>query len=309
MNNSNDYINIGESVKNLKNIYKKTTYFKSYGTSIFLFILITLIFFLFFSYYSIKNNIHKYQADPSKYRCHPTVMPFAGYIYQHPGMTNSQFNRSNVMYCMREVLKDMLGEILLPFEYIAQLINNIHFSNMNFSFNFLRTIFSDIRNALNGIFGLLFDLLSNLFASINNIIIYLSSAFIKSITIPLSVLYAGNALIYCLRILAKRLLTLIISVLGVLGLFITIIFITVFVAVFTVTLGIPFFGPILAPILSSSLAIGIATVFVIAYVIIAVIYSEIAHALLIGLKVTGEIAPPPPKLRAPKMGGGGRRRR
>jgi len=41
--NKDDFINIGESVKNLKGIYKKTTYFKSYGTSIFLFILISFI--------------------------------------------------------------------------------------------------------------------------------------------------------------------------------------------------------------------------------------------------------------------------
>lgn len=302
MNNSNNYVNIGESVKNLKHIYKKTTYFKSYGTSIFLFILITFIFFLFFSYYNIKNHIHKYQSDPSKYRCRPTVMPFAGYIYPHPGMTNSQFNRSNIMYCMREVLKDMLSEILLPFEYIGQLIQNIHSINFG-SLNFLRGIFSDIRNAMSGIFGLLYSLLANLFASINNIIVYLSSSFIKTITIPLVVLYASDTVIYCMRILAKRLLTWIIAILGVLGLFITVIFVSVFIAVFTVTFEIPFFGPILAPILSSSIAIGIASVFVITYVIIAVIYSEIAHAMLIGLKVTAEIAPPPPKLRAPNMGG------
>jgi len=210
---------------------------------------------------------------------------------------------------MREVLKDMLSEILLPFEYIGQLIQNIHSLNLNFSLNFLRGIFSDIRNAMSGIFGLLYSLLANLFASINNIIVYLSSSFIKTITIPLVLVYASDALIYCMRILAKRLLTWIIAILGVLGFFITVIFVTVFIAVFTVTFEIPFFGPILAPILSSSIAIGIASVFVITYVIIAVIYSEIAHAMLIGLNVTAEIAPPPPKLRAPNMGGGRRRRR
>jgi len=302
MNNSNDYINIGESVKNLKHIYKKTTYFKSYGTSIFLFILITFIFFLFFSYHNIKNNIHKYQADPSKYRCHPSLMPFAGYIYPHPGMSNSHFNRTNMMYCMREVLKDMLGEILLPFEYIAQLIHNIHFLNINFSSNYLRTIFSDIRNALNGIFELIFNLLANLFASINNIIVYSSSAFIKSITIPLAILYAGDALIYCLRILAKRLLTWIITVLGLLGAFITTIFTIVFIVNFIVTDAIPIVGEFLAPIIATTSAMAAASVFLVTYVVIAVIYGEIAHAMLIGLDVTAVIAPPPPKLGRINMG-------
>jgi hypothetical protein len=306
--NNDDYINIGESVKNLKHIYKKTTYFKSYGTSIFIFILITFIFFLFFSYLNVKNHLHKYQSDPAKYRCEPSVMPFAGHIFPHPGMTNSQFNRSNIMYCMREVLKDMLGEILLPFEYISQLIQNIHSINFG-SLDFLRTIFSDIRNAMSGIFGLMYSLLENLFASINNIIVYLASAFIKTITIPLSVLYASDIVIYCLRILAKRLLTWIITTLTILGLFITTIFIAIFLAVFFAVDLIPFVGPVLAPILATMTSFGIASIFLVTYVVISVIYGEIAHAVFIGLDVTSELAPPPPKLRPPNVGRGRRRRR
>jgi len=302
MNNSNNYVNIGENIKNLKHIYKKTTYFKSYGTSIFLFILITFIFFLFFSYYNIKNHIHKYKSDPSKYRCHPSVMPFAGYIYPHPGMTNSQFNRSNIMYCMREVLKDMLGELLLPFEYIGQLIQNIHSINFG-SLNFSRGIFSNIRFSMSGIFGLIYSLLANLFASINNIIVYLSSSFIKTITIPLVVIYASDALIYCMRILAKRLLTWIITTLSVLGLFITTIFTIVFIINFIVTDAVPIVGEFLAPIVATTTAMAAASIFLVSYVVIAIIYGVIAHAMLIGLQVTAEIAPPPPKLGRINMGG------
>jgi hypothetical protein len=299
MNKNDDFMNIGESVKNLKHIYKKTTYFKSYGTSIFLFIFITFIFFLFFSYYNVKNNIHKYQSDPAKYRCDPTVMPFAGHIFQHPGMTNSKFNRSNIMYCMRQVMKDMLSEILQPLEYVGQLIQNIHLQNFG-SLNFLRTIFSDISNAISGIFGLLYNLLENFFASINHIIIFLSSAFIKTVTIPLSLLYVGNIFIYCLRIIAKKLLTSIIIALTVLGIFITTMFIFIFWLVFMVTDAIPIVGEILAPILATSTAFGVASIFLVTYIIIAVIYGEIAHALSIGLKISYEEAPNPPTLRAPR---------
>uniref|UniRef100_A0A6C0EF05 Uncharacterized protein n=1 Tax=viral metagenome TaxID=1070528 RepID=A0A6C0EF05_9ZZZZ len=298
MNKNDDYMNIGKSVKNLKHIYKKTTYFKSYGTSIFLFIFITLIFFLFFSYYNVKNNIHKYQSNPSEYRCHPTVIPFAGYIYPHPGMTNSQFNRSNIMYCMRETLKDMLIDILQPLEYVSQQIQKIQTINFG-SLNFLQTLFSDIRNVMSGIFGLLYNLLENFFASINHIIVFLSSAFIKTVTIPLSVIYASNIVIYCMRIIAKRLLTSIITALTILGIFTVSIFIFVFCAVFFPTLIIPFVGEILAPIFATTAAVGTASIFLVTYIIIAVIYGEIAHALSIGLKISYEEAPNPPKLRPP----------
>jgi len=298
MNKKDDYMNIGESVKNLKHIYKKNTYFKSYGTSIFLFIFITLIFFLFFSYYNVKNNIYKYQSNPAEYRCHPSVMPFAGYIYPHPGMTNSQFNRSNIMYCMREILKNVLSDVLQPLEYIAQQIQNIQSLNIG-SLNSLRGLFSNIRNAMSGVFGLLYNLLENLFASINYIIVYLSSAFVKIVTIPLSVLYASNIVIYCLRIIGKMLLNSIITALSILAVFITGIFISVFVAVYEVTFDVPILGPTLAPILSSATAIGIASIFLVTYIIIAVIYGEIAHVLKIALDISYEEAPNPPKLRPP----------
>jgi hypothetical protein len=227
-------------------------------------------------------------------------MPFAGYIYSHPGMTNSEFNRSNIAYCMREVLRDILGEILLPFEYIAKLIQSIHLSNFNF-LNFLRRIFSDIRNLLGGIFTLFYNLLANLIASINNIIIYLSDAFIKSVTIPLVIIYAANIVIYCLRILAKRLLTWIITILAVVGLIITVTFIAIFLAVFFSVSLIPIVGEVLAPILATSTAMAVASVFLVTYIIIAVIYGEIAHVLMLSLDITYEEAPPPPKLRAPNV--------
>ena len=293
MNKNDNYMNIGESVKNLKHIYKKTTYFKSYGTSIFLFILITLIFFLFFSYFNVKNHVHQYQSDPAKYRCDPTVMPFAGHIFQHPGMTNSQFNRSNIMYCMREVLKDMLSEILLPLEYLAQLIQSIHIQNFG-SLNFLRTIFSDIRDAMTGIFELVFNLLKNLFAAINNIIVYLSDAIIKSITLVLSGVYASNIIIYCMRIIAKFTIFDIILFLVILSGIMIAIFSAVFVAVFGATIALPFgIGLVLAPILSWVAGLAVVSGFAVIYIIIMVVFSIVAHAIEIGLEVTADEAPAP----------------
>lgn len=298
MNKNDNYLNIGESVKNLKHIYKKTTYFKSYGTSIFLFILVTLIFFLFFSYFNVKNHVHQYQSDPAKYRCDPTVMPFAGHIFPHPGMTNSQFNRSNIMYCMREVLKDMLGEILLPLEYVAQLIQSIHLQNFG-SLNFLRAIFSDIRDAMNGIFEMVFNLLKNIFAAINNIIVYLSDAIIKSITLVLSGVYASNIIIYCMRIIAKFTLFGIIEFLVILSALMIGIFSAVFVAVFGATIWLPFgLGFVLAPILSWVAGIAVVSGFTVIYIIITVVFSIVARAIELGLYVTADEAPQPvPKWR------------
>ena len=306
--NKNEYkneskdINVAESIKNLKKVYKKTTFFASYGTSIFLFILITLLFFLFFSYYNVMNNIHKYRIDPSKYRCHPTVMPFAGYIYPHPGMSNTQFNHYNFRYCTREILKDMLGVILLPLEYVANVIQQIQTINFG-SLNYLRGLFSDIRNilgnALNGIFTLFFNLLTNIFTGLNHIIVYMSDAIYKSTTIIMVGANISNIIIYCIRVIANITMWGIINMLITLGIIMLLLFVITFCVIFFITESIPFFGWAIAPAVAWGIAIAVTLIYVVTYIIISVIFGTVAHEIETGLKITAPAAPQLPTFSPP----------
>jgi len=297
-------INVAESIKNLKKVYKKTTFFTSYGTSIFLFILITMIFFLFFSYYNVMNNIHKYRIDPSKYRCHPTVMPFAGYIYPHPGMSNTQFNHYNFKYCTREILKDMLGVILLPLEYVANVIQQIQTINFG-SLNYLRGIFSDIRNilgnALNGIFTLFFNLLTNIFAGLNHIIVYMSDAIYKSTGIIMVGANINNIIIYCIRVIANITMWGIINMLITLGIIMLLLFLFVYIAAYVNVSLIPIIGPIIAPLFSWGLAVAVTLIYVVTYTIILVVFSVVAHEIEVGLNITAPAAPQLPGFSIPKI--------
>jgi hypothetical protein len=295
-------INLAETVKNLKKIYKKTTFFTSYGTSIFLFIFITLLFFLFFSYYNVMNNIHKYREDPSKYRCHPTVMPFAAYIYPHPGMTNTEFNRSNFRYCTREILKDVLSVVLLPLEYIANIISQIQFQNFNF-LNALRSIFSEIRNVLNNIFNLLYSLLINFFASLNHIIVYISDAIYKSTGIIMIGTYITNAVVYCIRVIANITMWGIIYLLIGLGILMIMVFVATYCVVFFVTEAIPFFGWAIAPVVAWAIAIAVSLIYLVTYIIISVIFGKVANEINKGLNITAPIAPQRPTFTIPRISG------
>lgn len=294
-------INLAETVKNLKKIYKKTTFFTSYGTSIFIFIFITLLFFLFFSYYNVMNNIHKYRIDPSKYRCHPSVMPFAAYIYPHPGMSNTQFNHSNFRYCTREILKDVLSVVLLPLEYVANMISQIQTVNVNLNLNMLRTIFSDISNAMNGIFTLLYNLLINFFAGLNHIIIYISDAIYKSTGIIMVGTYISNIIIYCMRVIANITMWGIINMLIVLGVVMLLLFAVVYISAYVNVSLIPFIGPIIAPLFSWGIAIAVTLIYVVTYTIILVIFGTVANEIHTGLKITAPEAPQLPKFTIPKV--------
>jgi hypothetical protein len=300
-------INVAESIKNLKKIYKKTTFFTNYGTSIFLFIVISLLFFLGFSYYNVMNHSHQYRENPSKYRCHPTVMPFAGYIFSHPGMSNTEFNHYNFRYCLREILKDMLAVVLLPLEYVSSLIQQIHFINFG-SLNWLRNIFSDIRSIISDIFTLFFTLLINLFAGLNYIIVYIADAVRKSTEIMQTGMNMGNLIIYCIRVIANITMWGIIIILIALGVIMLVLFAVMYVIAYVEISLIPIIGPIIAPFMSLGVGLAVTLIYVITYVIILTIYGTVAHEIDVGLQITSPMAPQQPKFQIPSVSVGRRRR-
>jgi hypothetical protein len=146
-----------------------------------------------------------------------------------------------------------------------------------------------------------FSLLANLFASLNNIIVYLSDAFIKSTLIITAGAYVANIIIYCMRIIAKFTLWGIINMLIALGVVILLVFLYVYIAAYVNVSLIPIIGPFIAPFFSWGVALAVASVFLVTYIIICVIFGTVATAINDSLQVTAPEAPQPPKLVPPRM--------
>ena len=131
MDNIND-----ESYINIKKMYDNLNYFDQYGSSLVLFILITIALFILCSYCFVMINVQPIKDDWINQRCKPAIIPFAGLINAPEGMSSTDFTKANFDYCTQNIVKDITGSAVQPLTFITSLLNKL---------------FDEIKQALNGI--------------------------------------------------------------------------------------------------------------------------------------------------------------
>ena len=125
-----------ESYINIKKIYENLNYFDQYGSSLVLFILITIALFVLCSYCFVMINVEPIKNDWINQRCKPSIIPFAGLINAPEGMSATDFTKENFDYCTQNIVKGVTGTAVQPLTFITDMLN---------------TLFENIKNALNGI--------------------------------------------------------------------------------------------------------------------------------------------------------------
>ena len=131
MDNIND-----ESYINIKKMYDNLNYFDQYGSSLFLFILITIALFILCSYCFVMINVQPIKDDWINQRCKPSIIPFAGLINAPEGMSSTDFTKENFDYCTQNIVKGVTGTAVQPLTFITDMLNKL---------------FEEIKQALNGI--------------------------------------------------------------------------------------------------------------------------------------------------------------
>ena len=185
MNKKYSYINQNSNVKVKKEIkdihkigklYENMTYFSQYGFSIFLFIFITLILLLICCFCYLMVRAESIRADWTNQRCHPYILPFAGFINKPDNMSVSEFTQQNFDFCnqtifnlctsksptqrdgrftsdkdnsyhaveMCEGVKSGAGEVLKPLTYITNTLANETDNTQN-SIQNVRAMFNKTR--------------------------------------------------------------------------------------------------------------------------------------------------------------------
>ena len=108
--------NIQNSVKILSKLYNNINYWDEYGTSFIIFLVLMIILFLIHGYFYAIINIQPLQENWTKYRCNPTVIPFAGMINKPPDKTSIQYTEENFNYCIQNILNEISGLASLRFK-------------------------------------------------------------------------------------------------------------------------------------------------------------------------------------------------
>ena len=156
-------INIQDSARKIKQLYKKLTYFDQYGTSIILCIILLSILFWIHGYYTIMINVQPIKDNWLKYRCSPKVIPFAGLINKPVDKTATQFTQDNFTECIQEMVKPLAKKAVNPFEYMTGAFLKV--------FQVIASAIQQIRELLNSIRGKLAVIAENIMGRLINFIV------------------------------------------------------------------------------------------------------------------------------------------
>ena len=162
--------NISQSIDQINHMYNNLSYFDIYGGSVLFFVMITLIVFLWSTYFSLMINAASIKDDWVNQRCNPKVMPFAGFINKPDNKTITEFTGENFSYCTQTILSNITGTMVQPFQYLTNFLLSI-FQGFLDDINQIRNVFNTLRNNMR-------DIAENVLHRILNVMIPLQQMFI-----------------------------------------------------------------------------------------------------------------------------------
>ena len=179
---------INNSINKINKLYDKLTYFDLYGTSVLSFIIITIIVFLVYSYSVVMLNASAIKDDWVNQRCNPTVIPFAGFINKPSNQSIVDFTGDNFTYCVQDILTQITGFVLQPFDFIVNFLTGI-FNDFAQALNFIRNFMANIRTEFSDIAENILSRILNMLIPIQRIFIAMHDSFAKGQAVLTAGLY------------------------------------------------------------------------------------------------------------------------
>ena len=191
-------MDVENSSKHFKKMYDKLSYFDQYGNSVFLFIFLTTIVFLVYSYCSVQINIHPIKEDWLNQRCKPNVIPFAGFINKPLDKTITEFTQENFNFCLQNMLVPVTANAVNPVNYIVSSFQEIA-NEVSASINHIRSMFNSIRGDFLNVGEDVLGRLINFLIPIQQIIVTMRDLFAKITGVAVSALYTSLGTYFTLK--------------------------------------------------------------------------------------------------------------
>lgn len=174
----------------INDLYGKTGFLDKYGGSLWVTVILGMIFFLIYSYYQIYNNLQPIKADWINQRCNPSVMPFAGLINppDPKKMSAFDFTAQNFTGCIQTILSDIIGTFLAPFYYLVSSFTKI-VTVLSEAVQEIRKLFNSIRKASTSVSKEVMERILSVMIPIQFIIIKVRDTMNKTQGVMLSGIY------------------------------------------------------------------------------------------------------------------------
>jgi Hint-domain len=216
MDNIPSSYNTSKSASIVMKMYKGLTYLDQYGTSVIIFIVISIVLFVIVSYFQVIRQVQPIKDDWINQRCKPQVIPFAGIINKPPDKTVGEFTSENFTYCIQTLLSNISSYALTPIEYIVSGIKSL-FSDIVDAIQSIRNILSSVRKDLENISQEILAKILNFLIPIQKIIIAFSDAMNKVKGILTAGLYTSLGSYFAIQSFFEAVMQFIITLLIVLS--------------------------------------------------------------------------------------------
>ena len=174
----------------INKLYNKVGFLEKYGGSLWMTVIVILVFFIAISYYHIYNNLQPIKADWANQKCNPTVMPFAGLINppDPKKMSAFDFTAQNFTGCIQNILSDIAGTFQAPFYYLVNSLTKT-IDGLNASVQAIRGVLNTIRNSVGKVSEEIMGKALNIMIPLQQIIIKIKDTINKTQGIMLSSIY------------------------------------------------------------------------------------------------------------------------
>ena len=204
--------NISQTSQFINGIYDNLTYYDLYGSSVFLFFILTIIVILALIFTKVMMAKGEISSDWNNQRCKPSNIPFAGYIFDQSDKTAFEYTSENFQYCIQNVLLNTTEKSLQPFNFMIDAIASI-FSKISESINKIRELLASIRKNMMKITEDVMNRVLNILIPLQTILVALSDTFNKTQGILIAGVYTALGSYYTLQALLGAIMELIIKML------------------------------------------------------------------------------------------------
>ena len=213
--NNNIEKNINDTSKYIHKLYDKLTYFDMYGSSVIIFLIITMFVFFVYTYCQVMQVRKEVADDWTNQRCNPKYLPFAGYITHPEGITAFDYTNENFQYCVQNILTNVTGYALQPIQYMINSLQQM-FQVIGNSIQKIREFLDLLRQNVKKVAEDVLHRILNVMVPLQTVLIALMDTFQKIQGVMTAGLYTMLGSYYTLQSLMGAILELIIKLLVVL---------------------------------------------------------------------------------------------
>ena len=203
---------ISETTKFINNIYDNRTYYDLYGSSIILFILISIVMAVVYSYVSLLSSMNEIKKNWPLHRCTPRVIPIAGFIKKPEGASAIGFTAENFKYCLNTILLKSTISSTDPLSALLTAISEIY-KNVGRITESLHDGMDILRNNISRIFGALYNRIKNLIIEVQKMNISILDSMQKLQGVMVASLYTSLGTYFTMKSVFGVILTFIIKLL------------------------------------------------------------------------------------------------